>query len=90
MSNEFRLSCGVAQRNLGYGYVSTLLEVLNIEPGYFCISHEDLMDKKVFSDRSRKATKKFYYRRNQLRVRNPVKIVKKKLRREKVMKLQLL
>ena len=30
-SNDFRVACGVAQRNLGYGYVSTVLEVLNIE-----------------------------------------------------------
>lgn len=67
VSNDFRVACGVAQRNLGYGYVSTALEVLNIEPGYFCTSHEDLMDKKVFSDRNRKATKNFKYRRNQLR-----------------------
>ena len=58
-SNDFRVACGVAKRNLGYGYVSTVLEVLNIKPGYFCTSHEDLMDKKVLSDRKRKATKKF-------------------------------
>ncbi|XP_067030541.1 uncharacterized protein [Acropora muricata] len=64
--NDFRVACGVAQRNLGYGYVSTVLEVLNIEPCCFCTSHEDLMDKKVLSDRTRKATKKFKYRRNQL------------------------
>lgn len=57
----------MAQRNLGYGYVSTALEVLNIEPGYFCTSHEDLMDKKVLSDRNRKATKNFKYRRKKLR-----------------------
>ena len=36
----------MAQRNLGYGYVSTALEVLNIEPVYFCTSHEDLMDRR--------------------------------------------
>ena len=40
---------------------------MNIEPGYFCTSHEALMDKKVLSDRNRKATKNFKYRRNQLR-----------------------
>ena len=66
-SNDFRVACGVAQRNLGYGYVSAALEILNIEPGYFCTSHEDLMDKKVLSDKNRKATKNFKYRRNQLR-----------------------
>ena len=57
----------MAQRNLGYGYISTVFEVLNIEPCYFCTSHEDLMDKKVLSDRNRKAAKHFNYRRNQLR-----------------------
>lgn len=57
----------MAQRNLGYGYVSAALEILNIEPSYFCTSHEDLMDKKVLSDKNRKATKNFKYRRNQLR-----------------------
>lgn len=66
-SNSFRIACGVAQRNIGYGYVNTALEVMNIEPGYFCTSHEDLMDKKVLSDRKRKASKNFKYRRNQLR-----------------------
>ena len=66
-SNDFRVACGVAQRNLGYGSVSTALEVLNIEPGYFCTLHEHLMDKKVLSDRNRKATKNFKCRRNQLR-----------------------
>ncbi|KAK2553225.1 hypothetical protein P5673_025423, partial [Acropora cervicornis] len=57
VSNDFRLACGVTQRNLGYGYVSTVLEVLNIEPGYFCISHEDLMDKKKSSQNSQKYAK---------------------------------
>lgn len=59
----------MALRNLGYDYVSVALEVLNIEPGYFCKSHEDLMDKKVRSDRNRKAMKNFKYRGNQLRRR---------------------
>ena len=40
---------------------------MNIEPGYFCTSHDDLMDKKVLTDRNRKAAKNFKYRRNQLR-----------------------
>ena len=57
----------MAQRNLGYGYVSTALQVLDIELGYFCTSHEDLMDKKVSSDKKRNATKNLKYRRNQLR-----------------------
>ena len=44
----------MTQRNLGYGYVSRTLEVLNI-------------DKKLLSDRNRKSTNNFKYRQNQLR-----------------------
>ena len=35
VSNDFRVACGVAQRNLGYGSVSAALAILNIEPGLF-------------------------------------------------------
>ena len=65
-SSDFRIACGVAQRNVGYSYVSRVLEALNIEPGYFCESNGDLMDKKLLNDRNRKSTKSFKYRRNQL------------------------
>ena len=65
-SNDFRIACGVAQKNLGYNYVSRVLEALNIEPGHLCNSHGDAMDKKATKDRKRKSTKKFKYRRNQL------------------------
>jgi len=68
-------------------YIGTALEVLNIEPGVFCTSHEDLIDKKVLSDKNRKATS---IAEINFGVRNPVKTVKKKLRRGKLMKLQLL
>ena len=57
----------MAQKNPCYGYVSTALQVLNIKPGNFCTSHEDLMNKKVLSDRNQKAMKNFKYRRNTLR-----------------------
>jgi len=90
VGNDFRVACGVAQRNLGYGYVGTALEVLNIEPGVFCTLHEDLMDKKVSSDKNRKATRNSSIAEINFGVKNPVKTVKKKLRREKLMKLLLL
>jgi len=90
VSNDFRVACGVAQGNLGHGCVGTALEVLNIEPGVFCTSHEDLMDKKVLSDKNRKATRNSSITEINFGVRNPVKIVKKKLRRGKLMKLLLL
>ena len=48
------------------------------------------MDKKVLSERTRKATKNSNIGEINYGVRNLVTIVKKKLRREKLMKLQLL
>ena len=65
-SSDFRTACGVAQRNVGYSYVSRVLEALNIEPGYFCESNAAVMDKKLLNDRNRKSTKIFKYRRTQL------------------------
>ena len=65
-SSDFRTACGVAQRNVGYSYVSRVLEALNIEPGYFCESNAAAMDKKLLNDRNRKSKKNFKYRRNQL------------------------
>ena len=50
-SNDFHIPCGVAQKNLGYNYVSRVLETLNIEPGHLCNSHGDAMDKKANKDR---------------------------------------
>ena len=76
-SNDFRVACGVAQKNLGYSYVSRALEVLNIEPGFSCESHGALMDNKSSSDRSRKSTKNFKYRRNQLRGQKSMQTVRK-------------
>ena len=37
-----------------------------IQPGHFCESNGDLMDKKSLNDRNRKSAKSFKYRRNQL------------------------
>ena len=58
-SNDFRDACAVAQINIGYNYVSRVLEVLNIEPGHLCQLHGDTMKKKVNMDRKRKLDKKF-------------------------------
>ena len=62
-SSDFRVARGVAQKNLGYNYVSTVLEVLNIEPGHFWKSHGVVMDKKATEDWERKSTKQFACRR---------------------------
>ena len=35
-SNDFRVSCGISQINLGYAYVPHTLEALNIDPRFFC------------------------------------------------------
>ena len=38
-SSDFRVACGIAQVNIGYGYISNTLGRLNIEPGQFCASY---------------------------------------------------
>ena len=68
-SNDFRVGCGVAKKNLGYNYVSTVLEALDIESGHFCKSHSHAMDRKA-EDRKGKSTKQFKYRPNQLHNQN--------------------
>ena len=45
-SSDFRVACGIAQVNKGYGYVRDTLERLNIEPGEFCESYVTMMDRK--------------------------------------------
>ena len=35
-SSDFRIACGVAQRNEGHQYISKTLESLGITPGYYC------------------------------------------------------
>jgi len=35
-SNDFRVSCGISQINLGYACIPHTLEALNIDPGFFC------------------------------------------------------
>ena len=44
-----------------YNYFSRALEALNIDPGHFCESNGDLMDKKSLNDRNRKSVKSFKY-----------------------------
>ncbi|KAK3732361.1 hypothetical protein QZH41_018732 [Actinostola sp. cb2023] len=39
-SSDFRVACGVAQKNIGHSYVSKTLESINIQPGLHCESHE--------------------------------------------------
>ncbi|KAL9956925.1 hypothetical protein ACROYT_G038486 [Oculina patagonica] len=62
-SSDYRVSCGVAQANVGYKYI---LEALNMEPGFFCEVHSLKMEKKSSMDKERKSTLPFKIRRWQL------------------------
>ena len=64
-SNDFRVACAVAQRNLRYAYVNRTLEALNIEPGSFCTYHNEKMTTKVNNDKARKSTIEFKRQRIQ-------------------------
>ena len=64
-SNDFRVACAVAQRNLRYAYVDRTLECLNIEPGIFCTNYNDRMTPKINKEKGRKSTIKFKRRRAQ-------------------------
>jgi DNA polymerase III epsilon subunit-like protein len=64
-SNDFRVACAVAQRNLRYAYVDRTLECLNIEPGIFCTNYNDRMTAKINKEKGRKSTIKFKRRRAQ-------------------------
>ena len=64
-SNDFRVACAVAQRNLRYAYVDRKLEALNIEPGTFCTNYNEKMTTKVKKDKCRKSTIKFKTQRIQ-------------------------
>lgn len=69
-SNDFRVAYGVAQINLRYEYVNFTLEELNIEPGNFCVIHNQIMTDKVQKDKIRKCNTNFKRRRSQLHSQN--------------------
>ena len=88
-SSDFRTACGVAQRNVGYSYVSRVLEALNIEPGYFCESNAAVMDKKLLNDRNRKYKKISRTGGTSYTIRKLPKPFGKKLKKVKPTKHQL-
>ena len=45
-SSDFRVACGIAQVNIGFGYISNTLERLNIEPETFCAEYVTKMARK--------------------------------------------
>lgn len=55
-SSDFRLACGIAQRNEGHQYVSKTLTELGIDPGEQCVEHHKMLDRKQEKDNNRKAT----------------------------------
>jgi hypothetical protein len=65
-SSDFRVACGVAQKNIGHDYVCKTLESINIQPGYHCKKHSITQDKKSVSDALRKSSCKYKRRRKQL------------------------
>ena len=64
-SNDFRIACAVAQRNLWYAYVDRTLEAINVVPGTFCKDYNEKMTTKVNEDKCRKSTIKFKRQRIQ-------------------------
>ena len=45
-SNDFRVSYGISQINLGHAYIPHTLEALNIDPGFFCREFNRIMERK--------------------------------------------
>ena len=69
-SNDFRVSCGISQINLGYAYIPHTLEALNIDPGFFCKEFNQTMERKTAMDKNRKSAVTFKRRRSQLSKQN--------------------
>lgn len=69
-SNDFRVSCGISQINLGYAYIPHTLEALNIDPGFFCKEFNGIMERKTTMDKNRKSAVTFKRRRSQLNKQN--------------------
>ena len=69
-SNDFRVSCGISQINLGYTYIPHTLEALNIDPGFFCKEFNRTMERKTTMDKNRKSAVTFKRRRSHLSKQN--------------------
>ena len=82
-SSDFRVACAVAQRNKGYGYISSTLSHLGIEPGNICISHNTKLDKKREKDNKRKSLKACKVRRHFLQNERISKNAKKEVKEGK-------
>ena len=65
-SSDFRVTCGIAQVNIGYRYIDQTPERLNIKPGKLCEFHASKMDKKVQVSKIRKEKRETKFRRNEI------------------------
>lgn len=52
-SNDHRVAAAVSQKNVGYGYVSKVMEVLNLSPGRFTIRQALHMNNKISWNREK-------------------------------------
>ena len=78
-SSDFRIACGVAQRNEGHQYVGKTLAALGIDPGKQCYDYHKMLDKKQMKDNKRKSTAKVKLRRRTLYTNKATKQARKEL-----------
>ena len=65
-SSDYRIACGVAQKNEGHQYISNTLESFGITPCQFCSTYHSNLDKKQGKDNDRKAKPEFKIKRRKL------------------------
>ena len=77
------MTCGVAQTNLRYTYISSTLEALNIEPGNFCEMYGEKMTNHVQKDKLRKSSLAYKRGRANARRQNSAQTAKKEAKEGK-------
>jgi predicted RNA binding protein with dsRBD fold (UPF0201 family) len=82
-SNDFRVACAVAQKNIGFSYVDKTLDSLGIDPGVTCSFHNSTMDKKQQCDKKRKSSKEYKIRRHHLQSERISKTARKEAKEGK-------
>ena len=69
-SNDFRIACGISQKNEGQEYVCQALEEINVAPGVHCKRYCELADKQSLQQKIRKSSVPYKRRRSQLKSKN--------------------
>ena len=69
-SNDFRIACGISQKNEGQEYVCQALEEINVAPGVHCKRYCELADKQSLQQKIRKSLVPYKRRRSQLKSKN--------------------